>query len=251
MLINLHVAGKDVLVVGGGAAGERKVMKFLEDHANITVAGREFTFNLKRLGRDRKVKLFEVEVDSDAHSIDHLLSDADLVVAATNDQLLNERIVFHARDAGALVCAVDNPHHSDISFPATTNIGDIRLAVYTGGKSPAMARVLCHRMAKTITNQDILQVRLQDYARTLAKSRIASRDVRRKVAYTIIRDKNIRSMLRKGLFEEAKILAKKIVEQQQEPENETTGHILNSHVTYRKAMRRDVELPPDRLQDRH
>ena len=66
MLINLHVAGKDVLVVGGGAAGERKVMKFLEDHANITVAGREFTFNLKRLGRDRKVKLFEVEVDSDS-----------------------------------------------------------------------------------------------------------------------------------------------------------------------------------------
>ncbi len=41
-----------------------------------------------------------------------------------------------------MVYSVDNPALSDFILPAVAHVGDVKIAVSTGGKSPAMARVL-------------------------------------------------------------------------------------------------------------
>jgi precorrin-2 dehydrogenase/sirohydrochlorin ferrochelatase len=213
MLIDLRVDGRNILVIGGGVVGERKARRFIANSANVTVASKTYTAGLKKLSGQGRVRLvsFDAKTDED---ISRLLHGTDIVIAATDDQTLNERIASQARKAGVWVGTVDNPLRSDLRFPAIADKGGIQIAVYTGGKSPAMAKILRQRIERIIKKEDILQVRLLSYARSLAKSRIKDRYRRRRVMYRIIRNKKIASLLRKGSFEKAKILARETVERE-------------------------------------
>jgi precorrin-2 dehydrogenase/sirohydrochlorin ferrochelatase len=214
LLIDLKLAGKAVLIVGGGNVGERKARKFLETNSKVTVASKGFTEGLKQLGQRGKVKLIETDISAGSSSfIGSLISNFDVVVAATNDQKLNEQIAIEARRRKILVCVVDKPSISDFYLPASTRFGKIRIAISTGGRSPAMARILRKRLEKVITREDVLQVELQHYARKLAKAHMLDKKTRRSLLYQIIHDSEIKRLLEEGNFEGAKDLAKQILEQ--------------------------------------
>jgi len=213
MLVDLNLAGREVLVVGGGSVGERKVCKFLSEGCSIVVGSKDFTDSLKRLGEEGKVKLVEVDAGSDPALLERLVSRADIVVAATDDRKTNEEIANQTKNSDALVCVVDSPSDSDFSLAATTNVGGIQIAIYTKGKSPAMARLLRERIEKTITKQDLLQVELQSYARSIAKARISDQKLRKDVVYQILYDSEVNILLEKGLFREAKAHVERIIDQ--------------------------------------
>ena len=75
-----------------------------------------------------------------------------------------------------------------------------------------MARFLRKKLEKTITGEDVLQVELQHYARKLAKIHILDKKTRRSFLYHIIHNSDIKRLLEKGNIEEAKNLAKQIIE---------------------------------------
>lgn len=213
MLIDLKLAGKAVLIVGGGKVGERKAGKFLEANSKVTVVSKGFTDGLKQLGQRGKVKLIEVDISAEFLSfIGSLISDSDVVVAATNNQKLNEEIAIEARNRKILVCVVDEPSISDFYLPATARFGKIRIAISTGGRSPAMARILRKKLEEVITSEEVLQVELQHYARKLAKVRMVDKKTRRSFLYQIIHNSDIKRLLEEGNFEEAKDLAEQIIE---------------------------------------
>ena len=60
-----------------------------------------------------------------------------------------------------MVYSVDNPALSDFILPAVAQVGDVKIAVSTSGKSPAMAKVLRERIEKMITPEDLLEIQLQ------------------------------------------------------------------------------------------
>lgn len=212
MLIDLRLRGKKVLIFGGGVVGERKARRFLEGDPSITVVSRSFTEGLKRLGQQGKVKLIESDLASDPSLISSLISGSDVVVAATDDQRLNWDVAAEARRQKVLVSVVDNPSISDFYLPATARFGEIRIAICTGGRSPAVSRILRERLEKAITREDILQVELQHYARTLARASVPDRRARRSLLYQIIQSPEIKHLLREGDFEGAKDLARQIIE---------------------------------------
>jgi len=213
MLLDLRLAERNILVIGGGAIGERKARKFIAESANVTVASLKHTSGLKKLSRQGKVKLLSFDVKT-GEDISRLIANNDIVIAATDDQVLNERIASQARDAEVLVCAIDNPSCSDLRFPAIAEKGGVQIALYTRGKSPAMAKLLRQRIERIVKREDILLIELMDYARGLVKSRVKDRNQRRRIIYTIIRSKKIASLLRTGSFRKAKILAREIVERE-------------------------------------
>lgn len=49
------------------------------------------------------------------------------------------------------------------------NIGDVEISIFTNGKSPLMARQLRKKIQSIITEEDILEIELQDYSRKLLK----------------------------------------------------------------------------------
>lgn len=213
MLVNLNVHEKQVLIAGGGSVGERMALKFLGEGCNVVVGSKDFTEKLKQTADCEKLKLVQLDADRDNILLGSLISNADLVVAATNECEINREIIDKARRKGVLVCVVDDPSESDFSPVAITNVGDIQIAVYTAGKSPAMAKVLRERIAKTITPQDVLQVELLHFARELAKTQVSDSKVRENLIYQILGNKKINALLEKGLAEDAKKLAKKIIEE--------------------------------------
>lgn len=212
MLINFNFKDKYILVVGGGKESSRKVLKFLREHTKILVVSRTFTHSMRELQKMGKIDLLKAEVKDAEAFIKNLNPKPDLIIAATDDPKFNAQLAVHAKSAGCLFYAIDNPAVSDFTLPALAEIDDVKVAISTGGKSPAMARTLRKRIEKLITSEDLLQIKLQFHIRNLLKGKILNQKARRKILYKILRDENVARLLKKGKYDEAYEKATKIVE---------------------------------------
>jgi precorrin-2 dehydrogenase/sirohydrochlorin ferrochelatase len=211
MLIDIDLRGKTVLVIGGGRVGERKAAKFLGAGANVVVASKDFTERLKRLSCGNKLRLVTADLETAPEQIVSLVSNVDFIIAATNQARLNRRIAEEARKDRIHVSVVDNPNMGDFTMPVLSRIGGFHIAISTGGKSPAMSSYLRRRIEEIIGKEDILMVRLQSYARKLAKAHIPNQRSRKRALYMIMEDRKIRGLLKKGDFRGAKDLTKQII----------------------------------------
>lgn len=211
MLIDIKVTGKKVLVVGGGEVGERKVLALIREGAHVTVASKTFTEQLMKLGRTDKLILKKLGKSVSSRVLNSL-HESDLVIAATDDEQMNQMLAEKARLAKIPICVVDNPKICDFYFPATADFGNLKIAVSTGGRSPAMASTLRRRLEKAITNEDILQVELQNYARNLMRAEDMNIQLRKKILYGIIKNRKVSSLLRRGRLEEAERIVGEIIE---------------------------------------
>ena len=212
MLTDLNLTNKSVLIIGGGEVAERKATKIIGECSKIIVASKDFTHSLKQFQENKGIELVRIHFKDDYKPLDELINRADIVIVATDDNKKNGYIANRVKRMGRLVCAVDNPTQSDFSFPAVASFGGIQVAIFTGGRSPTMAKILRERIEKLITEDDLHQIELQQYSRKLAKSKISDADTRKSILYKIAKDKEVNRLIKKGLFGEAKIVAEKIIE---------------------------------------
>lgn len=211
MLIDIDLHGKTALIIGGGRVGERKAAKFMAAGANVVVASKDFTEKLKRLSSDNKLRIVPVDLTEAPESIGSIASNADFIIAATDQPGLNRRIAEETKKNRTHLNVVDNPHLGDFTMPVISRVGGFHIAISTGGKSPAMANLLRRRIEGIICEEDLLMVKLQSYARELAKAYMPNQQSRKKALYTIIADTRIRRLLKNGNFQGAKNLAKRII----------------------------------------
>jgi precorrin-2 dehydrogenase/sirohydrochlorin ferrochelatase len=212
LLVDLKFDGKYIAVVGGGTEGYRKTRNFVDSGAKILVVSKTFSEGIKKLQQMNKVSLLETAVVDAEAFVNGLDPKPDLLVAVTDDHTLNAQLVKYAKSAGCMVYAVDYPSLSDFILPALAKLGEVRIAISTSGKSPAMARTLRQRIEKMITEEDLQQIKLQTYARTLLKQRIPDQKVRRQVLYKLLKNERVKQLLNEGKFDEAQGLALKLIE---------------------------------------
>ncbi len=140
--VNLILAGRRCLVVGGGNVAERKVFTLLESGAAVTVISPELSPNLAVWASNGKLlhcpKSFE-KGDATGYM---------LVMCATDSPAANEQAAAEAKQAGALVNVADTPALCDFTLPARLQRGSLSIAVSTGGRSPALARELRNELAE-------------------------------------------------------------------------------------------------------
>ncbi|MEW6187452.1 MAG: bifunctional precorrin-2 dehydrogenase/sirohydrochlorin ferrochelatase [Thermodesulfobacteriota bacterium] len=130
----LDLQGVSCLVVGGGQVGERKVKTLLSCGARVFLISRDLTPFLKEeLGHGRVTLL---KGDYDPSCLENIF----LVIGATDDTDLNQRIGREARHLGLLCNIVDKPAECNFILPSLVSRGDLTVAVSTAGKSPALAR---------------------------------------------------------------------------------------------------------------
>jgi precorrin-2 dehydrogenase/sirohydrochlorin ferrochelatase len=132
--VNLNIAGRRCVVVGGGQVAERKVERLLECGARVAVLSRRLTERLAGLVGDGIVEHVDSEYDPEK------MGEALLVIGATDREDVNEAVSRDCRNRGILVNIVDDPKRCDFILPAIVQRGDLLVAVSTGGGSPALAK---------------------------------------------------------------------------------------------------------------
>ncbi|HHT9131554.1 MAG TPA: precorrin-2 dehydrogenase/sirohydrochlorin ferrochelatase family protein, partial [Candidatus Tripitaka californicus] len=68
------------------------------------------------------------------------LAGAFLVIAATDDKEVNQKVWEDAQRHGLLVNVVDQPGLCNFIVPSVVNRGELQISISTGGASPALAK---------------------------------------------------------------------------------------------------------------
>jgi siroheme synthase-like protein len=151
------LAGRGVLVVGGGTVAARKVRRLVQAGARVTVVAPELCAGLRETAADPHVDVMKREYRS---------ADIEgkwLVVAATDDEELNRRVSAEAAAARIFCNVVDQPELCTFQVPARVRRGLLQIAISTGGASPALAKRMRKRLEREYgpAHADLLEALLE------------------------------------------------------------------------------------------
>ena len=186
---------KNVLVIGTGSVGIRRARRFLDVGANVSIITHHLEDDVREKFLQKGAKFY---ADSDR---DKLLEECDLVIVATDNHELNREISLKAKDK--LVNCASDITLSNIIVPSTFKIGDVTVSLYTGSKSPMMAKELRKKIQSVISDEDVLNIRLQENIRGLLKEKIPSQPKRKEMMKKIKDDEKVQEYLEKGDLEGA------------------------------------------------
>ncbi len=200
----LDLKEKEIAIFGGGEVGERKASLFCE-HARVTIISKEFTSGLNRLYDSGKIKLIKVK-DITEKDISSYLKKAFIIIPATNDAILNERIAKIAKDEGKIVNRVDDI--GDIIVPSVIRRGDIVIGISTAGQSPALSKYIRQKIEEVITPEFAQMSRLQNEIRERLKTEVDEQKKRKEILWNIINDEDVWTGFEES-YEKAYIIASK------------------------------------------
>ncbi|MGH9211342.1 MAG: precorrin-2 dehydrogenase/sirohydrochlorin ferrochelatase family protein [Acidimicrobiales bacterium] len=135
--VNLLLAGRSCLVVGGGRVAAQKVRGLVAAGAVVTVVAPDIVAEIAALGvRCERRRYRRPEA-----------ADYRLVVAATGDTAVNQQVYDDAEAAGVWVNSADDPARCTVTLPAVVRQGHLTVTVSTGGHSPALSAWLREQFA--------------------------------------------------------------------------------------------------------
>jgi precorrin-2 dehydrogenase / sirohydrochlorin ferrochelatase len=132
--VNLNIAGRPCLVIGGGAVAERKVRGLLGCDALVSVISPELSSGLLELEKQERI----VWRPRPYRPGD--LAGFFLVIAATDNDDTQQAVQAEAARENILLNVADVPGRCNFILPSILSRGDLTISVSTGGKSPALAK---------------------------------------------------------------------------------------------------------------
>ncbi|MEN8134866.1 MAG: bifunctional precorrin-2 dehydrogenase/sirohydrochlorin ferrochelatase [Thermodesulfobacteriota bacterium] len=142
--VNLDIVGRKCTVVGGGKVAARKVGNLLECGGKVQVISPELTSELRELLQAKRIGWLQRQYrQGDLHG-------SFLVIAATDDELVQEDVFSEAEKSDQLINVADVPQRCNFILPATVKRDDLTISISTAGKSPALARKLRQELEETI-----------------------------------------------------------------------------------------------------
>lgn len=140
----------NTLLIGGGNVGLEKLNAILNNSqvAKIKVVANNICGQIHDLcKRYPQVVLLQKSFEpSDMEGMQ-------LVIAATNDNVLNESIRKAAHERNLLVNIADKPALCDFYLGSIVQKGDLKIAISTNGKSPTIAKRVKEVLAESIPNE--------------------------------------------------------------------------------------------------
>ncbi|MEE8188654.1 MAG: siroheme synthase CysG [Kiloniellales bacterium] len=132
----LKIAGRPTVVAGGGSRAARKAELLLRAGARVTVIAPSLEEDLARLAADKAVTHHSGPLTAE------MLDGCALVIGASEDAALNERLHALATAARIPVNVVDRPELCGFIMPSIIDRSPLIVATSTGGKAPILARIL-------------------------------------------------------------------------------------------------------------
>jgi len=200
VIISLNLQNKKVCIVGGGNESLKRLTPLLKEKCDITVIGENINKQINNLALKKKIQLKKTKLD-DTRFLEK--EKPFMVITTTNDNKLNLDILKKAKKMKIIAYSSDNPIQSDFSNPAIINYEKIiEIAVFTGGKSPIMSKKIKEQLEKTlkksISREDIEQIKIQMIARSLVKNSINDQNKRKEFLESLSKDKKIKQLIKDG-----------------------------------------------------
>ena len=151
--VNLILDGRKTLVVGGGRVALDKVRLLLDAGADVTVASAEVSEDFETLPEGSAVTYLRREfTESD-------IEEVFLVFAASEDRIINRRVVECSRASGILCCSADgNWATGDFALPVILRKEDLTITISTGGRASKVARAIKENLSRDIEHADSASV---------------------------------------------------------------------------------------------
>jgi precorrin-2 dehydrogenase/sirohydrochlorin ferrochelatase len=189
--INLDVQNRECLVVGGGGVGERKVKTLFECGAIVTVVTTDATEALQTLASEQSISLITREYEPSD------LEGKFLVIGATDNEEVNEKISTDAAERGLLCNIADRPAACNFVLPAIARQGDLLIAISTSNKSPAVARRIRQNLEKEFGPEYGLLLNLMGAIRQKLLSESKSPEAHKRVFEQLL-DEGLLEMIREN-----------------------------------------------------
>ncbi len=132
----LHGDMIEALIVGGGAVAARKARSLLAAGAHVRVVATVVGNDVRALEREcpRLAIAERAYVAGDVGS-------AQIVIAATDNQAVNQQVAADAHAAHRIVNVADDPARGNCRTTATHRAGDLVIGISAGGVPAAAARI--------------------------------------------------------------------------------------------------------------
>ena len=191
--VNLLLAGRRVLVVGGGAVAAAKIAGLLQAGALVHVVATRVSPEVRAMAVTCEQRPYQ---RGDVAGYRY-------VVACTDDPEANQAVFDDAESAGIFVNAADDPARCSVTLPARLQRGGLLVTVSTSGGSPALAAWLRDRLGDVVGPEYEVLVEMLAQARSAlaeqGRSRAAA-DWRRAL------DSGMLDLIREGRIDDAKAL---------------------------------------------
>lgn len=137
MIFNIGLKNKKILIAGGGKIAERKIKVLLPENPLIHVISPEVTEFIKKLSDEGNIQLSLRNIE-----VSDINNSYFMVLCITDKQDVNDMISSICKRMGILHDDSGNHNNSDIMMVANAGIGDITIAISTGGSSPRTSKML-------------------------------------------------------------------------------------------------------------
>ncbi len=208
MIVDLNLKGRNILVVGAGTEGTKRIKSLSKHDCKIIIISETVNESLYEIeGKNNPIILIRRKIE-DPNILDEF-NDIFIVFASTNDPFLNKKIIEKAKEKGILSYSIDDAAASDFFFTSIINIDEIiQVAISTSGKSPLMSKIIRDRIENAIKNiigkKDTDNIKIQEFAREHVRNYFENQHERREFLYSIIDDQEIQELLAKNNIDKVK-----------------------------------------------
>lgn len=147
--LNLFLAGRSCLVVGGGKVAWRKIQLLLDAKAKVATVSPEISDEVAELVEQHRI----------THTVrpfaEHDIEGAALVYAATNSRAVNRQVLEACHEKNILCCCVDgNWSQGDFTTPAITRHNQLMLSVSSGGNDCRQSKMVKNSLERHLKMMD-------------------------------------------------------------------------------------------------
>lgn len=165
------------VVVGGGLVALRKVESLIGAGARVRVVSPEVAPEIQDLeGVELELKPYESRDLAGAH----------LVIAATDDEAVNQAVSRDAAKRRIFCNVVDRPEECSFIVPSLVEQGPIKIAISTGGLSPALAKRLRMELGAMIGEEYEILARILGALRPLVLSQEGGHEAHKRVFEVLV-----------------------------------------------------------------
>ena len=161
--VNLNIRNRKILLIGGGKVALRKLKRLLKCGSKVKIVSPKLTKEFEEFIESRDYFDFKNDLNEFKYSVNlqyfkrrfkkEDLNDVFLVIAAADNQKINERIARIANKKDIMVNVVNDKEISDFNLPVVINRGDFLLSFTTSSQLPALSKSLREKFEDEFGNE--------------------------------------------------------------------------------------------------